>query len=75
MFKTHHWVVLGCGNGLGGGDSTEQGGSAAEASDGEGARVRIGRGKVAWELRGDEARLKVGAVGVERACSGGSAAG
>ena len=25
-FKTHHWVVLGCGEGLGGGGSTEQAG-------------------------------------------------
>ena len=62
-FKTHHWVVLGCGKGLGGGGSTEQGGSA-EASDGEGAPVRIGRGEVAWELRGGEAVL---ARGSERA--------
>ena len=30
---------------------------------------------MAWELREGEAALKVGAVGVERACSGGSAAG
>ena len=53
-FKTHHWVVLGCGKGLGGG------GSAAEASDGEGAPVRIGRGEVAWELRGLTAELARG---------------
>ena len=33
---------LGVRVGLGGGGSTEQGGSAAEASDGEGAPVRIG---------------------------------
>ena len=39
------------------------------------APVGFGRGEMAWELREDEARLKVGAVGVERACSGGSAAG
>jgi hypothetical protein len=48
---------------------------AAEASDGEGAPVRIGRGETVWELREGEARLMVGDVGVERACSGGSAAG
>ena len=35
-----------------------------EASDGEGAPVRIGRGEVAWELRGGEAVL---ARGSERA--------
>ena len=34
------------------------------------APVRFGRGEVAWKLREDEAALKVGAVGVERACSG-----
>jgi hypothetical protein len=37
--------------------------------------VRIGRGETVWELREGEARLMVGDVGVERACSGGSAAG
>ena len=74
-FKTHHWVVLGCGKGLGGGGSTEQGGSVAEASDGEGAPVRIGRGKRAGELREVEARLNMGAIGVERVCGGGSAVG
>ena len=37
--------------------------------------MRFGRGEVAWELREDEARLKVGAVGVERVWGGGSAAG
>ena len=74
-FKAHHRVVLGCGEGLGGGGSTEQGGSAAEATDGEGAPVRIGRGEAVWELREDEARLMVGAIGVERVCGGGSAAG
>ena len=41
----------------------EQGGSA-EASDGEGAPMRIGRGEVAWELRGLTAEL---ARGLERA--------
>ena len=50
-FKAHHRVVLGCGEGLGGSGSTEQGGSAAEANDGEGAPVRIGRGEAVWELR------------------------
>ena len=73
--KAHLWVVLGCGEGLGGGGSTEQGGSAAEASDGEGAPVRIGRGEAVWELREDEARLMVGSIGVERVWGGGSAAG
>jgi hypothetical protein len=53
----------------------EQGGSAAEVSDGEGAPVRIGREEAVWELREDEARLMVGAIGVERVCGGGSAAG
>ena len=37
--------------------------------------MRIGRGETVWELREGEARLMVGDVGVERACSGGSAAG
>ena len=36
---------------------------AAEASDGEGAPVRIGRGETVWELREGEARLMVGDVG------------
>ena len=66
---------MGCGEGLGGGGSTEQGGLAAEASDGEVAPARFGRWEAAWELREVEARLKVGAIGVERACGGGSAAG
>ena len=44
-------------------------------SNGEGAPVRVGRGQVAWELREVEARLMVGAIGVERVCGGGSAAG
>jgi len=61
-FKTHHWVVLGCGKGLGGGGSTEQGGSAAEASDGGVAPARVGRGEVAWELRGVEADLVAGSI-------------
>ena len=74
-FKAHHRVVLGCGEGLGGGGSTEQGGSAAEATDGEGAPVRFGRGEAVWELREDEARLMVGAIGVERVWGGGSTAG
>jgi hypothetical protein len=36
--------------------------------------VRFGRGKRAGELREVEARLKMGAIGVERVCGGGSAA-
>ena len=60
--KAHLWVVLGCREGLGGGGSTEQGGSAAEANDGEGAPVRIGRGEVVWELRGVKAQLMVGSI-------------
>ena len=56
-FQAHLRVVLGCGEGLGGGGSTEQGGSAAEANNGEGALVRIGRGEVVWELRGLTAEL------------------
>ena len=43
--KAHLWVVLGCGEGLGGS------GSAAEATDGEGAPGRVGRGEAVWELR------------------------
>ena len=39
------------------------------------APVGFGRGETVWELREGEARLMVGDVGVERACSGGSAAG
>ena len=64
-FKTHHWVVLGCGEGLGGGGSTEQGGSAAEASDGEGVPVRIGRGEAVGELREGEAVLARGSARAE----------
>ena len=60
---------------LGGGGSAEQGGSAAEASDGEVAPARIRRWEAACELREVETRLKVGAIGVERAWDGGSAAG
>ena len=63
-FKAHLWVVLGCGEGLRGGGSTEQGGSAAEANGGEGAPVRVGRGEVVGELRGITAEL---ARGSERA--------
>ena len=74
-FRAHHRVVLGCGEGLGGGGSAEQGGLAAEASGGEVAPARIGRWEAAWELREVETRLKVGAIGVERAWDGGSAAG
>ena len=43
---------LGVREGLGGGGSTEQGGSAAEASDGEGAPVRIGRGETGVGAKG-----------------------
>ena len=68
-FKAHHWVVLGCGERLGGG------GSAAEASDGGVAPARVGRGEAVWELREVEAWLKMGIIGVERVCGGGSAAG
>ena len=42
------------------GGSTEQGGSAAEANDGGGAPVRIGRGEVVGELRGLTAELARG---------------
>ena len=48
---------------------------AAEASDGEVAPARVGRGEAAWELREDKAQLMVGAIGVERVWGGGSAAG
>ena len=54
-FKAHLRVVLVCGEGLGGGGSTEQGGLAAEASDGEVAPARFGRWEAAWELREVEA--------------------
>ena len=73
-FKAHLRVVLGCGEGLGGGGSTEQGGSAAEANDGEGAPVRIGRGEVVWELRGLTAELARVSARAEDGCSGGSTA-
>ena len=46
-----------------------------EASDGEVAPARFGRWEASWELREVEARLKVGAIGVERFWGGGSAAG
>ena len=60
--RAHLRVVLGRGEGLGGGGSTEQGGSAAEANDGDVAPVRIGRGEVVWELHGVEAQLMVGSI-------------
>ena len=47
----------------------------AEASDGEVVSARFGRWEAAWKLREVETRLKVGAIGVERAWGGGSAAG
>jgi hypothetical protein len=55
-------VVLGSGEELGGGGSTEQGESAAEANNGGVAPVRVGRGEVAWELRGVEADLLAGSI-------------
>ena len=55
--RAHLRVVLGRGEGLGGGGSTEQGGSAAEANDGGGAPVRIGQGEVVGELCEVEAQL------------------
>ena len=61
-FKTHHRVVLGCGEGLGGGGSAEQSGSAAEANYGEVAPARIGRWEAAWELREVEAQLMEGSA-------------
>ena len=42
-FNAHPRVVLGCGEGLGGGGSTEQGGSVAEENGKGGAPVRIGK--------------------------------
>jgi hypothetical protein len=62
--RAHLRVVLGRGEGLGGGGSTEQGWSAAEENGGGGAPVRIGRGEVVWELREATAVL---ARGSERA--------
>ena len=59
----------------GGGRSTASGGRWSSEHGGGVSPVRFGRGEMVWELREDEARLMVGAVGVERACSGGSAAG
>ena len=56
-FKAHHRVVLGCGERLGDGGSTEQGGSAAEENGGGVTPVRVGRGEVVEELRGVEAQL------------------
>ena len=43
----------------------EQGGSAAEASDGEGAPVRIGRGEAVGKLREGEAVLARGSARAE----------
>ena len=65
-FKAHLRVVLGCGEGLGGGGSTEQGGSAAEENGGGVTLVRVGRGEVAWELRGTRVVLMEGSVGADR---------
>ena len=39
--------------------------AAAEANDGEGAPVRIGRGEVVWELRGLTAELARGLARAE----------
>ena len=58
-FKTHLRVVLGCGEGLGGGGLTEQGGSAAEENGRGGAPVRIGRGEVVGKVCEGEAELLV----------------
>ena len=59
-FQAHLRVVLGCGEGLGGSGSTEQGGSAAEENDGGGAPVRIGRGEVVGKVcEGDTEMLVV----------------
>ena len=63
-FKAHLRVVLGCGEGLGGGGSVEQGGPAAEENGGGVTPVRVGRGEVVGELRGLTAEL---ARGSERA--------
>ena len=57
---------MGCREGLGGGGSTEQGGSVAEQNGGGGAPVRIGRGEVVGELRGDEAKLMEGLARAEK---------
>ena len=66
-FQAHLRVVLGCGEGLGGGGSTEQGRSAVEENGQGGAPVRIGRGEVVGELRGLTVEL---ARGSERAEEG-----
>ena len=65
-FKAHHRVVLGCGERLGGGGSTEQGGSAAQANDGEVTPVEDGRREVARELREREAKLFAWSIWAER---------
>ena len=65
-FKAHHRVVLRCGERLGDGGSTEQGGSAAEENGGGVTPVRVGRGEVVGELRGDEAKLMEGLARAEK---------
>ena len=56
--------VVGDGVSMASGGLTEQGGSVAEATDGEGAPVRVGRGEAVGELCEGEAVL---ARGSERA--------
>ena len=74
-FKAHHRVVLGYGERLGGGGSTEQGGSAAEANDGEVTPVEDGRREVARELREREAKLFAWSIWAERLWNSGATAG
>ena len=73
--KAHLWV-LGIEAGVVGKVDVDGERRLAGSEHGGGvAPVRFGRGEMAWELREDEARLKVGVIGVERVCGGGSAAG
>ena len=74
-FKAHLWVLGIEARVVGDRVSTVSGGlRVSEHGDGV-APVGFGRGKRAGELREVEARLMVGAIGVERVCGGGSAAG
>ena len=62
--EAEHWVPLVHGEMTGDGQSTADRETAAEANDGEGVLVGIGRGEVVGELRGLTAVL---ARGSERA--------
>ena len=72
--EAEHWVPLVHGEMAGDGRSTADRETAAEANDGEGVLVGIGRGEVVEELRGLTAELARVSAQAEDGCSGGSTA-